>query len=124
MEKVNANNSFTYAYSAAQQAEIRAIRQKYLPPQEDPMAQLRRLDESTTRKGTVVSLCVGVTGTLVMGTGMSLCMVWARFLPGILLGLLGMAGIAAAYPLYQAVTRREREKAAPEILRLTEELMK
>lgn len=69
-------------------------------------------------------IAYGVVSALVLGAGMSLCMVWARFLPGILLGLLGMAGIAAAYPLYQAVTRREREKVAPEILRLTEELMK
>lgn len=125
MKQVNSNNSFTYAYSAAQQAEIRAIRQKYLPPQEDPMAQLRRLDESTTRKGTVVSLCVGVAGTLVMGTGMSLCMVWGGLwlVPGILLGLLGMAGAALAYPLYGCVTRRERQRLAPRILELTDKLL-
>ena len=115
---------YTYTYSTAQQAEIKAIRQKYLPPQENPMTRLRKLDAATTRKSTTLALSLGILGLLALGAGMSLCMVWAQFLPGILLGLLGMAGIAAAYPLYQLVTRREREKAAPEILRLTEELMK
>lgn len=126
MKQEDTNNSFTYAYSAAQQEEIRAIRQKYLPPQEDPMAQLRRLDESTTRKGTVVALCVGVMGTLVMGAGMSLCMVWGGlwFVPGILLGLLGMAAAAVAYPLYNRITEREKQRLAPQILKLTEQLLK
>ena len=117
---------FTYTYSTDQQAEIKASRQKYLPPQEDKMTRLRKLDATTTRKSTIYALSLGILSTLVMGTGMSLCMVWggAWLLPGIGLGLLGMAGVALAYPLYRIVTRREREKAAPEILRLTEELLK
>lgn len=117
---------FTYTYSTEQQAEIKAIRQKYLPPQEDKMTRLRKLDAATTRKSTIYALSLGSLSTLVMGTGMSLCMVWggAWLLPGIGLGLLGMTGVALAYPLYRIVTRREREKAAPEILRLTEELLK
>ena len=45
-------------------------------------------------------------------------------LPGIVIGVAGMAGTAAAYPLYMQITKRERERIAPEILRLTEELMK
>lgn len=117
---------FTYTYSTDQQAEIKAIRQKYLPPQEDKMTRLRKLDATTTRKSTIYALSLGILSTLVMGTGMSLCMVWggAWLLPGIGLGLLGMTGVALAYPLYRIVTRLEREKAAPEILRLTEELLK
>ena len=117
---------FTYTYSTEQQAEIKAIRQKYLPPQEDKMTRLRKLDAATTRKSTIYALSLGSLSTLVMGTGMSLCMVWggAWLLPGIGVGLLGMTGVALAYPLYRIVTRREREKAAPEILRLTEELLK
>ena len=39
---------FQYTYSAKQQEEIEAIRKKYLPPQEDKMEQLRRLDKSAT----------------------------------------------------------------------------
>ena len=46
------------------------------------------------------------------------------FVPGIIIGMAGIIGVAAAYPLYARITRKERQKIAPEILRLTEELMK
>jgi len=118
--------NYTYHFSASQQAEIRAIRQKYLPPEEDRMVLLRRLDESVTRKGTAAALSLGVASTLLMGLGMSLCLVWggSAFVPGIACGLLGMAGMGAAYPLYRCMIRRERAKLAPQILKLTEELLK
>ncbi len=32
--------------------------------------------------------------------------------------------VCAAYPIYVAVTKHERERIAPEILRLTDELLK
>ena len=119
-------DNYTYHFSASQQAEIRAIRQKYLPPEEDRMVLLRRLDESVTRKGTAAALSLGVASTLLMGLGMSLCLVWggSAFVPGIACGLLGMAGMGAAYPLYRCMIRRERAKLAPQILKLTEELLK
>lgn len=120
------NNSFEYTYSAPQQEEVRKIREKYMPREEDKMEHLRRLDRGATRKGTAVGLTLGILGTLMLGIGMSCCMVWAEaaFIPGIIIGLAGIAGIAAAYPLYGRITGKEREKIAPEILRLTEELMK
>ena len=43
---------------------------------------------------------------------------------GIILGIIGAAVAAFAYPVFCFVLRRGREKAAPEILRLSEELMK
>lgn len=119
------NNSFQYTYSAAQRAEVEAIRKKYLPPEEDKMEQLRRLDRSAAGKGTILSLIVGILGALIMGVGMCCTMVWAGvwFVPGILIGLAGIALICCAYPLYLRVTARERQRIAPEILRLTDELM-
>lgn len=118
--------TFSYTYSAKQQEEIERIRKKYIPPEEDKMEQLRRLDRSVTQKGTTVSLIAGILGTLLLGTGMSCAMVWAGnlFIPGIIIGLIGIAVLTAAYPLYQHITKKEREKIAPEIIRLTNELMK
>ena len=48
----NQRDTFHYTYSAKQQEEIQNIRKKYLPPEqgEDKMAQLRRLDQSATKK--------------------------------------------------------------------------
>ncbi|HIS47723.1 MAG TPA: hypothetical protein IAB46_09285 [Candidatus Scybalocola faecigallinarum] len=116
--------TFTYTYSAKQQEEIDKIRKKYLPPEEDKMAQLRRLDQSATKKGTMISIIIGVIGTLLMGVGMCCSMVWMGiwFIPGIVIGLIGIGGVAAAYPVYSRITKKERERLAPQILKLTEEL--
>lgn len=120
------NHSFEYTYSASQNEEVRKIREKYTSKEETKMEQLRRLDSSATRKGTVVALIVGILGALIMGTGMSCCMVWAEtmLIPGIIIGVAGMTMAGAAYPIYARITAKERERIAPEILRLTDELMK
>ena len=122
------NKTFSCTYSASQQEEIKKIRDKYTAPTqaEDKMEQLRRLDKSVTKPGTVVSLIVGIISALVMGTGMSMCMVGGDdvFVPGIAIGFVGILGVIAAYPIYSVITKRQRKKLAPEIIRLTDELMK
>ena len=57
-------DSFQYTYSAKQQQEIDSIRKKYLPPEEDKMEQLRRLDRAAAKKGAVVSTVIGIIGCL------------------------------------------------------------
>ncbi|MDE6424594.1 MAG: hypothetical protein K2K89_00395 [Ruminococcus sp.] len=118
---------FKYTYSASQQEEIKKIRKKYTPPtqEEDKMERLRRLDESATKSGRIVSLIVGIVSCLVMGLGMCCTMVWnGLMIQGIIIGLVGIAGVISAYPLYVKITKKRREKLAPEIIRLTDELMK
>ncbi len=125
---------FRYTYSAKEQREIEAIRKKYAPSEErqDKMATLRRMDRRVTEKGSAVALILGILGTLLLGTGMSLFMtpelrgLAGRYaMPvGIGLGAVGILLILLAYPIYRRVVRRERKKIAPVILKLTEELMK
>lgn len=124
------NNSFEYTYSAERQQEIKAIRKKYLPKEEDKMEQLRRLHSIPTQKAQAASIAIGVVGTLILGTGMSLCMTdlgaalgHLAMGIGILVGLLGLVLVALAYPVYNIVLRKERQRIAPEILRLTDELL-
>ena len=117
--------TFNYTYSASEQEEIKKIREKYVPKEADKMEQLRRLDAGVTQKGTVISLVVGIIGALVLGVGMCCCLVWTKlFVLGIIVGIIGIALVSVAYPLYSYVTKKEREKIAPEIIRLTDELMK
>jgi len=121
------NEVFNYTYSASQQAEIKGIREKYMPPtkEEDKMEQLRRLDQSVTKTGTAVSIAVGIISTLVFGVGMCCTMVWEGLMvPGIIVGVVGIIGIVSAYPIYIHITKKQREKVTPEIMRLTDELMK
>lgn len=117
--------SFQYTYSATEQDEIKKIRQKYIQ-EEDKMEQLRKLDQSVTLKGTMCAIVIGLIGTLLLGVGMCCTLVWNAvwFVPGIILGVIGIAIVAIAYPMYHSITQKEREKIAPEIIRLTDELMK
>lgn len=134
MENKNTEAGFSYTYSATEQEEIRKIREKYQPKKEDDMSRLRKLDAKVTQKATIDSLVTGIIGTLIMGTGMSLVMTDmgmvfglqgnSSMVIGIVVGVMGMILTGIAYPIYSKVLKKEREKAAPEILRLTEELIK
>lgn len=125
------NHSFEYTYSAAQQQEVVHIRKKYLPKEEDKMEQLRTLHYSATKKAKAASIAIGVIGALILGTGMSLIMTELGAVLGELVmvfgvpvGLTGLVLVALAYPVYNRVLKKERERIAPEILRLSEELLK
>ena len=128
------NEGFNYTYSAKEQEEIKAIRKKYAASEEteDKMTQLRRLDASVYSKASAAALVVGIVGALIMGIGMSLVMtdigavlgtVLAMII-GISIGVVGIVLVCLAYPIYNRTLKKEREKIAPEILRLTDELMK
>ena len=126
MENQNENETFRFTYSAQQQDEIKYIRKKYMPKEADKMEQLRKLDRGVTQKATQAALIVGILGALILGIGMCCAMVWMGdlFIPGIIIGLLGIVIVSAAYPLYNRIIKKEREKIAPEVMRLTDELLK
>ena len=127
---------FTYTYSAKEQAELKRIREKYTAPteDEDKMARLRRLDSSVTNTAQAVALVLGIIGALILGFGMSLIMTdLAEFLGleetvvmvvGVSVGIVGGILASLAYPIYNAIVKAKRKKIAPEIIRLTDELMK
>lgn len=129
-------DKFHYTYSAKQQEEIKQIRKKYAPVEEpeDKMMRLRKLDASVHQKATILSLAAGIPGALLLGIGMSLIMTdFAVILGplqgfamgiGIVIGIIGLIPMCLAYTIYSYTIKKEREKIAPEVLRLTEELMK
>lgn len=131
MEK---KETFHYTYSAKEQEEIKAIRKKYTSPEEDKMEQLRRLDAAVTQKAVAASLAFGIAGALILGLGMSLAMTdvgdfigvsgGMAMLLGIIIGIIGLVLAGMAYPLYNRIVKKEQEKIAPEIIRLTDELMR
>lgn len=119
------DHTFEYTYCAPRNDEVKKIREKYLPKEETKMEQLRRLDESSTKKGLACSLLLGITSALFLGIGMCCAMLWGNilFIPGIVIGCIGIAGMVLAYPLNVRLTKKERERIAPEILKLTSELI-
>lgn len=128
------NENFKITYSAETNDEITAIREKYIQKEKTALEKLRALDANVGKKATKVSLIIGIIGTLIMGFGMSLTISdfgksisldgQIAFIVGILLGIIGIAVLATAYPIYNAMVKKERNRIAPEILALSDELMK
>lgn len=136
MDGNNEQSGFSFTYSAEEQKELRRIREKYTPPstEEDKLTRLRRLDASVTQTAQAVALVFGVIGALLLGSGMSLIMTdlaailglqrTAAMVVGISVGVVGGVLASLAFPIYNAVINKRRKKLAPEIIRLTDELLK
>ena len=121
---MNNENAFSYTYSAKENQEVLNIRKKYLPREETKMEELMRLDRQVQTSGMVESLSAGIGGALVFGLGMCLAMevigqwIWL----GVILGLMGITGMIAAFPVYRKFFRKAKVRHTPRILQLTEEL--
>lgn len=119
------NGNFSYTYSANQQEEVKRIRQKYVPNEESKMDTLRKLDKSVDRPGMIAAITLGIIGMLLFGAGMTCTMVWTDFFVlGVVVGVIGMIILAVCYPVFKMITKMQRVKIAPQILELSEELMK
>ena len=117
-------NRVTYQSDTA--AEIEAIRAKYLPKetetaQRSALEKMKRLDSRTERRAQIAGLTLGIAATLVFGLGMSASLVWGQLFVGVSIGLIGLAGMMAALPIYRLVLKKERARIAPEILALSGE---
>ena len=120
-------NTFSYTYSAKENAEVQAIRKKYLPKSESKLEELKRLDGTVQNSGIGASLCVGIMGSLIFGSGLCLALQVIgsgimMMLCGVLVGIVGIAIMIVAYPIYRKVYGKTKEKYAPRILELTAEL--
>lgn len=119
--------TFIYSYSAKENKEIQEIRSKYLPREESKLDELKRLDSTVQSSGMIESLCLGIGGALIFGLGLCLAMqvigegVIAIAL-GVLLGIIGTAGMIVAYPIHRKIFNQTKAKLAPRILELTAEL--
>lgn len=116
-------NTVNITYSAEEQKEIDSIRAKYQPGEKQQptnLDKLKKLDAKVESKAMVSALSEGIISTLVLGVGMTCVLVWNQPVIGVIVGVLGLAGALYAWPLYQKVLKKERGKAAPEILRLSE----
>ena len=120
------NNTFSYNYSAVRNKEVESIRRKYMPREESKFERLKKLDLHVQTAGTIESLCFGIVGALVFGIGMCFFLdVFAgeAWLTAILM-ICGMLLMIPAYPIYRHIARKTKAKLTPEILRLSEEIMK
>ena len=130
MSNHNESAKITYTYSAKEQEEFKKIRQKYDTQAENKADRLRRLDAGVKKKATATSLILGIAGTLIYGCGTFLLMrnlsvvlcLWS--IVGMALCAVGLIVAVLAYPVYKLVGKKERNRIAPEVLRLADDLIK
>lgn len=119
---------FSYRYSAPtaeERMEIEGIRRRYLPQEERErkLARIKELDARVRRRSVGIAVAIGVTGTLIFGLGLCMVLEWSLFAWGSVVALSGAAVAALAHVVRRVVYRRDKARAADEILRLSDELL-
>ena len=114
-----------------QEFMVEKIRSQYTEQQHTELDALKALDAKVKKPAYVFGYTYGSIGAIVMGAGMSLVMTdigaalgRLAMMVGIAVGLVGMVLAALAYPVYNRVLKKQRQKIAPQILHLSEELLK
>lgn len=113
---------------------VQKIRTQYTEKEHTQIDALKELDAKVKRPTNVFAYIFGGISAIIMGSGMSLAMTnlgemlglqgTLGMVIGVIIGIVGIIFVCLAYPVYHCVIKKEREKIAPEVLQLTEELMK
>ena len=130
-------NNFTYKYSAKENAEIEAIKNKYITENKDIsegeklLKALKALDTKVKRPANVFAYVFGTLGAIVMGSGMSLVMtdiseaigMQNPMLCGIITGIIGMLMAIVNFPIYKCILKSRRKKYADKVLALSNKIV-
>jgi hypothetical protein len=92
---------------------------------------LRELDAKVKRPANVFAYVFGSISAIIMGAGMSLVMtdigailgLGEAMIPGIAIGVVGMAMAFLTYPIYKGILGSRKKKYSAEILALSEKIM-
>ena len=101
---------------------------EYAPKDTSKVVALRKLDARAKRPASIFTYTLGIVSALVFGTGMCLAMgqigsgTTGSFVLGIVIGVIGMAGMGVNYPIYKRILERGKKKYAFEIMELAKEI--
>ena len=101
---------------------------EYAPKKTSKVVALRKLDAKAKLPATVFTYTLGIVSALVFGVGMCLSMnvigdgSTAMMIVGIAVGILGMGGMGANFPIYRKILARGKQKYAYEIIELAREI--
>ena len=110
---------------------VQKIRTQYTEKQHTELDALKALDAKVKRPANVFGYTYGSVGAIIMGTGMSLVMtdigamvgLASAMVPGIAIGVVGMAMALSTYPIYKKLLSARKKKYAAEILKLSEKIV-
>ena len=111
---------------------VEKIRSQYTEQEYTELDALKALDAKVKKPAKVFSFVYGSIGAIVMGTGMSLIMtdigamlgMEDAMIPGIIVGVVGMVMALTTYPICKKLLASRKKKYAPQILELSERVMK
>jgi len=114
-----------------QQFIAQKIRAQYMEKEPSELDELRLLDAKVKKPANLFAYLFGSFSAIVMGAGMSLVMTDVGsyvgmenpMIPGIVIGVIGMALAIANYPIYKSILNRRRSKYSAEILTLSEKII-
>ena len=115
-----------------QQFMAQKIRTQYMEKQTTELDELRALDARVKRPANVFSYIFGSISAIIMGCGMSLVMTDVAasigmggnpMIPGIVIGVVGLALALINYPMHKAIMNSRKKKYAAEVLRLSDRIM-
>jgi len=122
-------DKFEYNYTAPtvnERKEIESIRNQYLPKDNYNLTleKLRKLDNKVKQTPLIYGLTFGVIGLLLFGLAMSFFLeitnLWYLGIPSAIIGVIIMA---LAYPVYNKVYTKLKNKYKDEIIKLSNELL-
>lgn len=101
---------------------------EYAPKDDSKVIALRKLDARAKLPSTVFTYTFGILCSLIAGIGMCLSMdvigngSTAALVLGIIIGIIGLAGMGINYPIYKKMLAKEKQKYAFEIMELAKEI--
>ncbi|MDE5755970.1 MAG: hypothetical protein K2I23_02660 [Clostridia bacterium] len=124
------DKEFKYTYTAPtaeEKKEILKIQSQYLPKdletKDEKMIRLKKLDGKVKAPAKAVSSVMGVIGFCCFGLGMSMALEWQMILWGALVGIVGLVLMAFAYPVFNKILAKGKEKYSEQILELSQNLL-
>lgn len=98
---------------------------EYSIKNESKVVALKKLDRKVKKPAEIFVYTNGVISSLVLGVGMCLSMnvIKGPFILGIIIGIIGIAGILANYPLYKKILKTSKEKYSYDIMKLAKEVI-
>lgn len=111
---------------------VQKIRTQYTEKEHTGLDELKELDAKVKRPANVFAYIFGSIGAIIMGAGMSLVMtdigtilgLTETLIPGIAIGAVGLVLVLTTYPICKKLLASRKKKYAPQILELSERVMK
>lgn len=122
------DNKFSYRYSAPtkdERREIEDIKRRYVIENKgkSDFDKLKDLDAKVKNPPLILSLTLGICGTLLFGLGLTMVLEWKMLLAGIIIMFVACFPVATAYPVYNVFLKKNKEKYSDEIIKLSDDLL-